>query len=243
MKKGFIIGVAIALALTLALSPASVARAEVVEPGRLTVHAQAAKTVAPDIAELTIGVIVEDADQQAALSRASEVIGGAADALLALGVPESSVKTSRLTVTPRYSSSYVRRITGYAASLSLSVAFTDFEAIGPAIDAAVALGANDIGSLTYRHSDEGLIYRQALADAVGIARVKAEAMADAAGVRLGRLLSLQEIPQSPYASRSLAVTNVASAADYDGGAFSEAALMAGELRFSASVDLIFELIE
>jgi len=234
---------ALTLVLLLAIgNVAALAEGEGVslQPGRLDVTARATRTVAPDTVDMTIGVTAQDANQQNALNDVNRIIADVLASLLEMDVPESQIKTSRLDIAPRYSTFSDRRIIGYTASISLNVTLTDFELISAVIETSVELGANNIGSLRFRYSDEGLVYRQALADAVAVARLKAQAMADAAGVELGTLLSLRENSYNAYSSAA-SYSNMRSGMDFEPLAGSDTQVMAGEIQFSASVDMTYEI--
>jgi len=75
--------------------------------------------------------------------------------------------------------------------------------VGPVIDASLAAGANSLGGLDMYSSREDSVRREALGNAVRAARTDAEAMASAAGGRLGPLLELTSggffRPPTPYA--------------------------------------------
>jgi len=209
------------------------------QTGRLEVSGRATRTIAPDTVDITIGVTIQDVDQQEALNQINQVMRDVLESLFELGLPENQIKTSYLDVSPRYNYNYsARPIVGYTASISMTVRLKDFELISAVIDTSVALGANDIGRLQFRHSEEGLIYRQALADAITVARLKAETMADAAGVELGTLLLLQEggfDSYDMYSNFRAPMPLPATSAEGD------TQVMSGEMQFSASVSLTYEI--
>jgi uncharacterized protein YggE len=60
------------------------------------------------------------------------------------------------------------------------------------IDAAVAAGANQVYGPSLSRSDQDDLYRQALRTAYADARAKAQVLAAAAGLSVGRVLAMQE---------------------------------------------------
>jgi uncharacterized protein len=66
------------------------------------------------------------------------------------------------------------------------------------IDAAVAGGATTVEGITYDTNDHTAAGAQALAAAVKDAQVKARAVADAAGIRLGSVVSIADVQNTPY---------------------------------------------
>ena len=233
----------LALALLFCASMGTAAFAEdewlFARTGVLEVRGQAVRTVMPDTVELTIGAMAQHENEKDALSEVNEVIANVIASLKALDVPENQIKTSRLDISPRYSTfGSTRRIVGYTASVSLTVTLKDFEMINTVIDTSVSHGANNLGGMRFSFSEEGLVYRQALTDAITAARAKAEAMAAAAGVELGTLLLLRESGYNTYAYRNqYAMAEADMSMD---GSYAGAQVMSGELQIQASVDLTFE---
>ena len=80
----------------------------------------------------------------------------------------------------------------------------DLAKSGGILDAASNAGANEVYGPMLSRSDEDDLQAKALRNAVEDARKKAEALADAAGVRLGRVTSITEGfsggPQPYYAA-------------------------------------------
>jgi len=234
--------VALSLALTLCAAVGMAAHAEDAagfsQAGQLEVRGQAIRTVMPDTVEITIGATAQDKSEKDALNEVNTVIESVIASLKDLGVPENQVKTSRLDISPRYDYfGSSRRITGYTASVSLRVTLKDFELINTVIDTAVAHGANNVGGMRFSYSQENLAYRQALTDAILVAREKAESMAEAAGVRLGTLLLMRE---SGYNTYPYANSYMAMEARAGGGDMAATQVMSGEIEISASVDLTYE---
>jgi uncharacterized protein YggE len=80
----------------------------------------------------------------------------------------------------------------------------DLTGAGAAIDAAVGAGANEVYGPNLIQSDRATIERQALQAAMADARAKAQAVATAGGVSLGRVMTVVEgggvAPPIPYAA-------------------------------------------
>jgi uncharacterized protein YggE len=206
--------------------------------GRIEVRGQAVRIVMPDTVTINVGVTAQQDTEQAAYNDANRVVSDVLAALKTLDVPDSQIKTSRLEVSPRYSTIGTRRIIGYTANVSLSVTLTDFDLINPVIDQAIACGANNVGGMRFSFSEEGLAYRQALADATMIAREKAEVMAAAAGAELGAVLLLRESNNSNYSSYA-SYANVRSAYEMDIQPVADSQVMGGEIQISATVELTY----
>jgi uncharacterized protein YggE len=68
---------------------------------------------------------------------------------------------------------------------------------GDVIDAAVGAGANQVYGPNLLASDQDAAYRNALKAAVAEARAKAETLATAAGMKLGRITAIAESGATP----------------------------------------------
>ncbi len=111
------------------------------------------------------------------------------------GVEAKDITTQNYSVNPNYDyRDGSNKITGYTVNTSLEVKLTDFDKLNQAIDAATQLGANQVGSLTFTLSDK--VKAQAETDArkqaVDQAKSKAESLAHAAGIPLGKIINVQE---------------------------------------------------
>lgn len=101
-------------------------------------------------------------------------------------------------VWPQYdyrSSPYV--LTGFSATQTLQITIHDLRRIGAVIDASVAGGATSVQGITYDLSNHTAAGQQALALAVKDAQGKAKAMADAAGIKLGSVVSMTDVETAP----------------------------------------------
>lgn len=207
--------------------------------GELEVRANAARMVTPDTATLRVGVSVEEKTEGEAQARANEVINRTTEALKALGLEDKQIVTSGYNITRKYNHySKLSQIEGYIARITLTVTVGDFDLINQVIDAAVAQGANDIGNIQFSYSKEGEVYREALKDAIRVARAKAEDMADAAGVTLHTLLNLSE--NSGY---NTTYYNTVEMEEAPGAAMESGStqIMAGDIEISASVWMKYQI--
>lgn len=140
--------------------------------------------VAPDRAIIVIGVETKAATSQAAGADNARRQSAVIDTLKKLGIPAERIRSADYTVYPERvydNQGRQARITGYIARNSVEVQLHDLAKVGPAIDAALARGANTINSLQFESSKADSARREALAVAVRQARADADAMAVAAG--------------------------------------------------------------
>src|SRR4029450_8495073 len=88
-------------------------------------------------------------------------------------------------------------VAGYTATNSVTVTIRKIADAGDVVDAAVGAGANQVYGPNLLASDQNAAYRKGLAAAVAEARTKAEALARASGVSLGRVTAVTESGESP----------------------------------------------
>lgn len=190
----------IRIAVVVAVAAAAVAFAGVGRPdfaggvsepsGGITVTGTGIVESLPDQAEFTLGVSSKGPTAREALATNSERMRRVLDALLAAGVAKEDVQTQDVSVSQSYSSE--GRVDGYSAHNSVSVTIRNLAKAGSVLDAASNAGANDVYGPTLTRSDQDELRAKALSAAVDNARAKAQALADAASVRLGSVTAISE---------------------------------------------------
>lgn len=165
-------------------------------PSRITVTGEGRSSAAPDLATIQLGVTTQADSAAAAMDDNSTRQQAVIEALTAAGVPEDQIQTSGLNLNPlmQYGENQAPAVTGYQAVNMVSVRITDLPALGTVLDAIVGAGANEINGITFTREDGDAASDQARSDAVSDARRKAQVLADAAGVDLGPILSISDMP-------------------------------------------------
>ena len=155
-------------------------------------------TAVPDTAMVSVGVTskaqaVEDA--QAKTNRlASKII----EDIKKLGIEEKNIKTVNYSVNPDYDYSRGQTITGYTVNQTLEIKVKPIEKVNRVIDTATLDGANLIQGASFVFGDElqKKLEDEARKQAVDNARAKAESLANAAGIRLGKIIDVSESNQA-----------------------------------------------
>jgi uncharacterized protein YggE len=180
--------------------------------GGITVTGMGTVTSVPNEAEFSLGLQTKGATAREALAANSEKMRRVLSALKSAGVDKADIKTQDISVSPSYADE--GQIDGYTARNSVSVKIHDLSIAGKILDAASNEGANEVYGPSLSRSDQDALQAKALRDAVGDARKKAEALADAAGVRLGSVTAITEGssggPEPYYAQARLAVADKAA---------------------------------
>jgi len=162
-------------------------------PPQIVVSGSGEARVTPDRAIINIGVFSRAATAAAAANDNARKQRAIVDTLRALGFGSDQISTMNYNVSPemRHNPQSGRtQVTGYTVSNNVRVDVRRLEQIGPAIDAALEKGANQINGLDFYVFNSDEPRRRALSQAIERARADAEAMARAAGGSLGALLEM-----------------------------------------------------
>lgn len=162
----------------------------------ITVQGEAELHVAPDLATIRLGIEAQEETAEAAQQRVNRAGNAIQEALRNAGVAAEAIRTTGLSLSPVYSHPGQRggesRLTGYRAQNVVRIRLHDVERVGPVLDAGLAAGANRVDGIDFSLEDDAELRRQALTQAVATARAKAMTIAEAMGVTLASVHSVQE---------------------------------------------------
>ena len=215
----------------------------------------------PDLAGVSIGVTTEAATSTQAMNDNANAMSQVIAAVRALGIPDKDIKTSTVSLQPKYSYEYpttvgatgassaiapalptsaptvlTTKIVGYTATNTVTVTIRDMSLVGPVIDAGYNGGANQVNGVTFLLSDEksSQVYKQALQQAVADGSDKAKVMAAAAGIGDIKLKTLTESGSYyPIAYESFDRSAMAS------GAVAPTPISPGQNKVTATVTLTY----
>lgn len=206
-------------ALTLGTMGPAHSQADIVRPtatymaAGITTQGHGEIKVKPDIARVMVAVTTQSKDQAEAVSQNATRTVAALEALRAAGIAAKDIETQSYTVQPQYDYNVSPPLlTGYQVTNSVQATVRDLTKVGLVIDKTTTAGASQISSVSFDLSDRSQPEAQALALAVTSARRKASVMASAAGVDLGRLLTITEGGASPPAQPIFAMRAMAKSA-------------------------------
>ena len=187
--------------------------------------------VNPDRANIQISVQTRAETAAAAASENARKQKAVIDGLRALGIDAKDISTAGYNVYPeqRYEPNKEPVIVGYNVTNTLSVDLKSINMVGPAIDAALAKGANMINSLQFFASNTDAARQEAIAIAVKKARSDADAAARAAGGSITGLLEINVGAYYPPPPRPLEMKVRGAVAS------SDTPISAGDLTISVDV--------
>ena len=211
------------------------------DPGVIHVSASATVDTVPDKVSVMAGVQTNGKTAQEAMVRNSELMRNVFATLTAMGIPERDISTAYLNLSPRYN--YEKRengqpqLIGYQASNQITISSRDLNATGAMIDGLIKAGINNINNVQFSVSDPERAQSEARMQAVAKAQMKARTMAQAANVRLGRLLSLSEGSNPGPVYRAVRMGAQLEAMD------ATPPLAPGQREIGATVSMTYEIID
>lgn len=239
MPKSSARSFAVALFVTSVVILAAPPLALAAEPSRtITVQGHGEAMGAPDNATITAGVTTEAKTAAAALSDNADAMNRVFAALKKIGVPDKHIQTSEFSVQPQYApynanAPDVQHIVGYQVSNQVTVMIDNVGNVGPAIDALVSAGANQMNSISFGIKDQKALLTQARTAAVDDATARAIVLTKAAHVTLGPIVSIEEaqveLPR-PVFARAMAAREAAPSP-----------VAGGEQTISAGVSITWDI--
>jgi uncharacterized protein len=187
----------------------------------------------PDIAFLMVGVEslkpTAAAAQNDLASKAAKLIARAK----ALGIADKDISTSGYSVNPNYVGSN-QTIDGYRASEQIQLKWHNVDTVGAALDSLVQQGGATNVSVGFGLANPKAAQAEARALAISDARMRAQAMADAAGVKLGPVMRVSDV-------NSYGGTPTYGNFDLKGSVASLTQIPVGELDVQVTVEVDFAI--
>jgi hypothetical protein len=219
------------------LPAVAMADSHMAAPATISVTGEGIVAAAPDLATVSLGVTMQGDTAAAAMAAGNSALQAVLERLKAAGIEDRDLQTSNLSLNPNWQSgdgTTAPVIVGYVASNILSVRVRDLDKLGAVLDAVVTDGANTLNGISFGLADPDPVLDQARTEAVADARGRAELLVGAAGVKLGRILSIAEsggmMPMPAPMFRMEAASDAVPVAG-------------GEVGMSASVTITYEIVQ
>lgn len=187
----------------------------------ITVVGTSSRTVTPNTAVVSVGVLSEASSAATALSDNNQAISHVVSALKALNIPAKDLQTNGLSINPQYGNGNPAPLTGYQVSDNLTVTVSQISRVGTVIDEAVKAGANQVNGVSFTGGSSNTAYQTPYAGALANALLQARAVAADLHERVAGIASIQVVsPSQPtYYQRSInapAMVGLAPTAIYPG---------------------------
>ena len=227
--------VVMGLAVALAAAPEQPRRT-------LAVTGTAEVSVQPDICYISFGVeTFHKKSAREAYRSNAELMNAVSAAVKATGIPDKDIQTSSFSVTPQYryeDAGQHRVFDGYRVYQSLEVNVRVLNKASAVLDAGMDAGATQVNNVTFAVENPKKYTADARVEAVKAAQAKAQSMADLAGVKLGKPISISE-SEPGGSGQYYAQANVAM----DRAAVSEEtpSLQPGQFKLTRTVYITYEI--
>jgi uncharacterized protein YggE len=216
--------------------------AEAERPRTISVTGQAEIQAEPDRALLTLGVEARKLKMEEARAEVTKTVDAVLKLTRDLKIDPKYVRATRISVQPEYNwdnNARERNLIGYYVSRQVEIELRDLEKLGQLLEKSVDLGVNQIGDPRLDSSKRRELEREALAKAVADAKLNAEAVAKAAGARIGPPRTIAASsgfvpPPMPMMKAQLMRTEAAADASQT--------YQSGQMGFSGSVQVEYDLI-
>ncbi len=233
--------VTIAVAYLFACLPAVPASADAPAPlSSIRVTETATVTAKPDRARIDVGVVTQAAQSENAVSQNARTFNSVMVALHKAFGPGADIKALGYSLNPEYqygvssASGGPATIKGYTATNVVRVTIDDLTRIGDVIDIATQAGANRVPSVQFALRDEESVRMQALREAATKAKTEADALGSALGLKVNRILTVEEGGPLTVPMHEVAFARAASAP-------AATQIQPGTIEVSANVTLTVEV--
>ena len=205
---------------------------------RLDVNATGEVTRVPDVAIISAGVVSRSPTASAALQETAARIDRVLAALKRAGVADRDVQTSNVNLNAeyRYPENQAPQLVGYTATNSVTIRFRDIRSTGKILDALVNQGANQISGPSLVVDKPEAALDEARSKAIAIGRERAEIYARSLGMRVARVVSVNESGGSYPAPPPMPMYARAEAAQA-----ADTRIVPGEQKLQVNLAMTFEL--
>lgn len=208
-----------------------------------TIHVNGSGSVTgePDIATLNLGVSVEKETVAEAREEAASAMTALIDSLKANDIAEKDIKTENFSIYPQYDYTEEGRVLrGYRVNNTVRAKVRELDTLSDIIDDAAKAGGDNIvvNSIQFMIDDTTEFQMQARSLAVKDAEAKAQTLADASGVTLGKPVTITE--NTYFESPPIAFA-VAEEAFADDAAKASTPIVPGELTVTVNITVVYEI--
>jgi uncharacterized protein YggE len=172
-------------------TPSASVALSTIEPAILT-SGDATVSKKPDLATVSAGIDSQQGTASAAQADLASKAGKLIARIKALGVADKDLSTTGYWIGPTYSPNG-QSVTGYRAAENLEIQWHNVDTVGKTLDAIVQEGGATQSTVGFSLADPKSAQAEARTLAIGEARSKAEAMASAAGVKVGQVIRVSDL--------------------------------------------------
>jgi uncharacterized protein YggE len=222
--------------LIFAALPANSLSADEAPKRTISLAASGAIKTTPDKVDISTGVTAQAPTAKEALAKNSAAMTEVIAALKGEGLDPKDIQTTNFNVQPLYEErkdGRAPKIVGYQVTNSVRITVRDVGKLGQILDKVVTLGATDVNAIEFGVAEPEALKDEARKLAMRNAIANAKLYAEAAGAKLGKVLTIGE-DQGIIVARSMAPAPMEMAAK-------AVPIEAGTATVEARVSVTFEL--
>lgn len=206
-------------------------------PRYITVSANADVDATPDQAELSFELVSENPDLNTAKTKNDQLVERMLTVAREFNIPREKVATSGVYVQPEYDykPDAPRKLRGYRVSRSMQMTIQPLDVSEKVLTKLVSAGVDHVGGVQFTLANPDEVEAKAREKAIAKAKAKAESITASLGVKLGRVLSIQE--SGGYHKQPPMPMLRAQAMSVD----ASPPALPGQVQISQSVTLTFEI--
>lgn len=209
-------------------------------PRTISVSGEGKASAPPDVATIQTGVVTQASEAAEALADNNRATQRVMDALKSHRIVAKDIQTSNFNIRPNYERTRNQRqprIVGYSVTNQVQVRVRNLPSLGKVLDSLVTAGSNQMSGISFGIDDPTGVKNQARNRAVSDARDRAQLYAHAAGVKVGKVISISE--QVAQVPRPAVMGRAFAAAEGVGSV----PVATGEQEVRATVHMVFALID
>ena len=210
-----------------------------VRPPSITVAGTGESHGKPDFAQVQVGVVTEALTAAEALRKNNEAMSQLIIMIRKRGIEDRDLQTVQFNVSPRYKYDKTQqeppKIAGYQVTNEVHVKVRNLTTLGAFLDETVSLGASQVRGISFGVTEPAKLLDEARRKAVADAQNRARVFAEAAGVKLGKPLRIDEQAggrPGPYPMARM-----------DAAAASTVPVAPGEQTFSVTVTVSYAIVD
>lgn len=209
-------------------------------PRTISVNGNGKSILTPDVASINVGVRTENVDVATALNENTALAKSVADSLKAFGVDMNDIQTTNFAIYPYQTYGPMGEMLElkYTVDNTVMITVRDLTKMGDILTSVVTKGANNIYGITFDVADRTSALSEARLAAIGNARTQAEALAEAAGVKLGKVISINISSSAPPVPMYNYYGGMGGGGGMEGA---PAPISSGQLTVSVDVNITYEI--
>lgn len=179
----------------------------------ISVSGQGKVTAIPDIGTIDVSVQTRGQTVNQVQTDSTKKMNDIDEYLKSMGIEKKDLQTTNYSLSPIYSydpNNGKQNFDGYSLSQTLTVKIRALDKASDILGGVIDKGANNVSQLKFTVDDPEALKTEARLKAIAQAKEKAQALAEATGVKLGKVKSFNENSNNPtpyptYYSRDMAM--------------------------------------